>query len=126
MRRVLMLVSVLVVACSAAFSAQSRSRTLDIYWIDVEGGAATLVVTPAGESMLVDTGYQTGGRDARRIFAAAQKAGLTQLDHVVISHYHGDHVGGLAALSKMIPIGRVYSRGDMISVVRQHASRVGG
>src|SRR5688500_19758737 len=105
--RVLVLVSALVVACSAAFSAQVASRTLDIYWIDVEGGAATLVVTPSGESMLVDTGYETGGRDARRNFAAAQKAGLKQLDHIVISHYHSDHVGGLDAHSKMNTIGRI-------------------
>jgi len=114
MRRALALASALVVASTAAFSAQSR--TLDLYWIDVEGGAATLVVAPSGESMLVDTGYETDGRDAKRIFAAAQQAGLTRLDHVVISHYHGNHVGGLMALSKMIPIGRVYSRGDKIAV----------
>jgi beta-lactamase superfamily II metal-dependent hydrolase len=113
MRRRLLLVAALVVAGATGFSAQSR--TLDIYWIDVEGGAATLVVTPSGESMLVDTGYETDGRDAKRIVAAAQQAGLKRLDHVVISHYHGDHVGGLMALSKMIPIGRVYSRGDTIN-----------
>lgn len=96
----------------AALGAQSR--TLDIYWIDVEGGAATLIVTPSGESMLVDTGYETDGRDAGRIAATAKQAGLKQIDHVVISHYHGDHVGGLAALSKMIPLGRFYGRGDKI------------
>lgn len=113
MRRLFLLVAALVVASAASFSAQSK--TLEIYWIDVEGGAATLVVTPSGESMLVDTGYETDGRDAKRIAAAAQQAGLTRLDHVVISHYHADHVGGLGALSKMIPIGRVYSRGDTIN-----------
>lgn len=96
----------------AALGAQSR--TLDIYWIDVEGGAATLIVAPSGESMLVDTGYETDGRDAGRILAAAKQAGLTRIDHVVISHYHGDHVGGLAALSKLIPLGRLYGRGDKI------------
>jgi competence protein ComEC len=116
MRRVFLLLSALVVSSVALLPAQSGSpRGLDIYWIDVEGGAATLMVAPSGESMLVDTGYETDGRDAKRIFAAAQKAGLKQIDHVVISHYHGDHVGGLAALSKMIPIGRVYTRGDMIN-----------
>lgn len=92
----------------------AQSRTLDIYWIDVEGGAATLIVAPSGESMLVDTGYDTDDRDARRIHAVAQQAGLKQIDHVVISHYHRDHVGGLAALSKLMPLGRYYGRGDKI------------
>jgi beta-lactamase superfamily II metal-dependent hydrolase len=81
---VLALVSAFMVAGAAALSAEVAPRTLDIYRIDVEGGAATLVVTPSGESMLVDTGCEADGRDARRIFAAAQKAGLQRLDHVVI------------------------------------------
>src|SRR5262245_21357789 len=88
-------------------------RTLDIYWIDVEGGAATLFISPTGESLLFDTGFPgKGDRDAKRIYAAAQKAGLRQIDHVVISHWHGDHEGGIAALSKMIPIGHFYDHGN--------------
>ncbi len=114
MRFVLLIVLLLP---SAFLSAQSR--TLDIYWIDVEGGAATLTVSPTGESMLVDTGYEVGDRDAKRIAAAAKAAGLTRIDHLVISHYHGDHVGGLAALSKMIPIGRFYGPGDKIEPQNQ-------
>jgi beta-lactamase superfamily II metal-dependent hydrolase len=101
---------------AAAARLQAQSGTLQIYWVDVEGGAATLVIAQSGESMLIDTGFDTDDRDARRIFATAQQAGLERIEHVVISHYHRDHAGGLAALSKMIPIGRVYSRGDMISV----------
>jgi len=93
------------------------SRNLDIYWIDTEGGAATLVVSPTGESMLVDTGYETGDRDAKRIFAAAQTAGLSKIDYLVISHFHADHVGGLAALSKMIPIGRYFDHGNTVDQV---------
>src|SRR5881396_4175140 len=87
---------------------QAQSRNLDIYWIDVEGGAATLIVSPSGESMLIDTGFEVDDRDAKRIHAAAQQAGLKKIDHLVISHYHADHVGGLAALSKMMPIDRFY------------------
>jgi beta-lactamase superfamily II metal-dependent hydrolase len=102
------IVVALVVVVPGVLGAQSR--TLDIYWIDVEGGAATLFVSPSGESMLIDTGYETDGRDAARILAAAKAARLTKIDHVVISHFHGDHVGGLQALSKLIPIGRVYGR----------------
>jgi len=95
-----------------AAAAAAQSGNLTIYWIDVEGGAATLFVSPSGESMLYDTGYAVGDRDAKRIYATAQKAGLKQIDHVVISHWHADHEGGLAALSKMIPLGRFYDHGD--------------
>jgi beta-lactamase superfamily II metal-dependent hydrolase len=97
----------------------AQTRNLEIYWIDVEGGAATLIVSPSGESLLVDTGYETGDRDAKRIFAAAQQAGLKQIDSVVISHFHGDHVGGLAALAKMIPIRRFFDHGDTVDQVDQ-------
>jgi competence protein ComEC len=97
----------------------AQSRNLDIYWIDVEGGAATLIVSPSGESMLIDTGFEVDDRDARRIYTATQLAGLTKIDYLVISHYHADHVGGLAALSKMIPIGRYFGRGDEIEPVNQ-------
>src|SRR5262249_33706259 len=99
--------------------AQSASRPLEIYWIDVEGGAATLIVAPSGQSMLIDTGWAVGDRDAKRIYAAAQQAGLKKIDHVIISHYHADHVGGLAALSRMIPLGHFYSRGDKIEPANQ-------
>src|ERR1700752_2912290 len=101
------------VALVFAVAAAAQTRNLEIYWIDVEGGASTLFVSPTGESLLFDTGNPgNGDRDAKRIFAAAQKAGLTKIDHVVISHWHGDHVGGLEALSKMIPLGRFYDHGD--------------
>ena len=90
------------------------ARNLDFYWIDVEGGASTLIVSPSGESLLFDTGYEVGDRDAKRIYAAAQQAGLKQIDYVVISHWHADHVGGLAALAKMIPIGRFFDHGDAV------------
>ena len=98
---------------------QAQSRNLEIYWIDVEGGAATLLISPSGESMLIDTGFEVDGRDAKRIYAAAQQAGLKKIDYVVISHYHADHVGGLAALSKMISLGKFYGRGDEIEAVNQ-------
>lgn len=99
--------------------ANPQSRNLEIYWIDVEGGAATLVVSPSGESMLIDTGFDVEDRDAKRIHAAARQAGLTRIDYVVISHYHADHVGGLAALSTMIPLGSFYGRGDQVEPINQ-------
>ncbi len=91
---------------AAPAAAQS---TFDIYWVDVEGGAATLAVTPDGESMLIDTGFPgPDDRDARRIKAALDEAGVTRIDHLIITHYHTDHVGGLEALAEMVPIGRCY------------------
>jgi competence protein ComEC len=94
-------------------------KNLEMYWIDVEGGAATLIIAPSGESMLIDTGWAVGDRDAKRIYDAAQHAGLTKINHLVISHYHADHVGGLAALSKMIPVEHFYGRGDDIEAANQ-------
>lgn len=88
-------------------SAQTRStRALDIYVVDVEGGNATLFVSPAGGSMLMDAGNGGAGavRDASRIVEAAKAAGLTQIDHMVVTHWHGDHYGGLAELAARMPI----------------------
>ena len=92
-------------------AARPAPRSLDIYFIDVEGGAATLIVTPAGESLLIDTGFP-GDRDAGRIaHVAIEVAGLKQIDHCVITHWHRDHVGGVPALSKLIPIKNYYDHG---------------
>lgn len=91
--------------------AGARDGRLDLYWIDVEGGAATLIVTPGGESVLIDTG-NPGFRDPERIVRVVTKvAGLRKIDHLIITHYHGDHFGGAAALSKLLPIGTVYDNG---------------
>jgi competence protein ComEC len=85
-------------------AAQTRS-TLDIYVVDVEGGNATLFVTPSGESLLIDTGNVGAPvRDAERIMAAVDDAHLTQIDHLILTHWHNDHFGGLVELAKRIPI----------------------
>ena len=69
--------------------------TLDIYWIDVEGGAATLVVTPERDAVLMDTGWpRADARDAGRIQTAMRDAGITEIDYLLISHFHRDHVAG--------------------------------
>jgi beta-lactamase superfamily II metal-dependent hydrolase len=102
-----------ILAALLAFTlvASSREKTLDIYWIDSEGGGSTLMVTPAGESVLVDTG-NPGGRDPQRIHrVATEMAGLKRIDHVVITHFHGDHFGGLAELAALLPIGAIYDKG---------------
>src|ERR1700729_733202 len=83
----------------------AASQNLEIYWIDAEGGAATLIVAPSGQSMLVDTANRTpDDRDAKRIMAAIQQAGLKKIDVLLTTHFHSDHIGAMAALAKMIPI----------------------
>ncbi|HET7607863.1 MAG TPA: MBL fold metallo-hydrolase [Gammaproteobacteria bacterium] len=96
----------------AALAAQPRT-TLDIYVIDVEGGNATLFVAPYGESLLIDTGNggQAAARDAGRIMAAVQDAALTRIDHLITTHYHGDHFGAMSELAGRIPIGEFIDHG---------------
>ncbi len=102
---------ILLLLTAATLSAQ---KTLDLYWIDVEGGAATLIVTPAGQSLLADTG-NPGDRDAQRIYDVATKqAHLKKIDYVLITHFHSDHVGGAPALAKLIPIGEYIDHGDSV------------
>jgi competence protein ComEC len=97
---------------AATLSAQKAG--LDIYWIDTEGGAATLIVTPAGQSLLADTG-NPGDRDAKRIYDVATKqAHLSKIDYVLITHFHSDHVGGVPALAKLIPIGQFLDHGTTV------------
>jgi beta-lactamase superfamily II metal-dependent hydrolase len=94
----------------------AQQNTLDIYFIDVEGGQSTLVVTPAGESLLIDTGFPSDGtfasvpgdprkaRDANRIAAAARAAGVKQIDYLLITHFHADHDGAVPELAQLLPI----------------------
>jgi competence protein ComEC len=103
-----LLLAVIVMVQSAA--AQTPAKTLQIYYIDTEGGQATLFVAPSGETLLVDVG-NPGGRDTDRIMLALEDAGVKQIDHLVLTHYHGDHVGGLAEFAKRIPIKRFYDHG---------------
>src|SRR5712691_8371000 len=87
-------------------------KALQIYFIDVEGGQATLLVSPSGQSLLIDTGWSGyEGRDADRIVAAAHQAGITQLDYVLITHYHRDHVGGVPQLLDGIKVGTFVDHG---------------
>ncbi len=106
---------VLALAFSSHAAAQSARTSLDIYWIDVEGGAATLIVTPAGQSILMDAGWsREDARDADRIRAALSDAGVDRLDFFIASHFHGDHVGGLQALAERVPIGQFVDHGDSV------------
>jgi competence protein ComEC len=91
--------------------AGAADRKLDFYWIDSQGGGSTLMVTPAGESVLFDTG-NPGGRDSGRILKVAREvAGLTRIDHLVTTHLHSDHFGGAPEVAAAIPIGTVHDNG---------------
>lgn len=91
--------------------ADEKTGTLDVYWADVEGGAATLLVTPAGEAILVDSG-NPGGRDAGRIVKlATEVAGRKQIDHLVTTHFHTDHFGGAAEIAQALPIMNIWDNG---------------
>jgi competence protein ComEC len=112
------LIVLMIAAC--VITAQA-ARTLDIYFIDVEGGQSTLIVTPSGQSLLVDTGF-TGkgfndasnrGRDPRRILSVVRSAGLKKIDFVLITHFHEDHDGGVPDLAKEIPIDTFIDHGNV-------------
>ncbi len=106
--RILAILSILL-----AFSVSAAERKgLHFTFLDTEGGQATLVVTPSGESLLIDAGWPTKtGRDSDRIIAAARKAGLTRIDYLLVTHYHLDHVGGVPELAAKFPIGTLIDHG---------------
>jgi len=102
------------IACVSllAVPAVRAGKALEIYFIDVEGGQSTLIVDPEGESLLIDTGWDDfHGRDANRILAAAKDAGIDHIDDLVITHYHSDHVGGVAQLASRIKINAFFDHG---------------
>lgn len=97
----------------------SAAKSLDIYFIDVEGGQSTLIVTAAGQSLLIDAGYGArGGRDPDRIMAAAREAHIDRIDYLLITHFHNDHVGGVPDLASRIPIGTFVDYGTPLGTDR--------
>jgi competence protein ComEC len=96
--------AMLVLGCFLAV-VSATAADLRIYFVDVEGGQATLIVAPSGESMLVDAGWPgNNGRDSGRIVAAAKLAGIKQIDYLLVTHHHLDHVGGVPELAAKIPV----------------------
>jgi competence protein ComEC len=113
----ILIASLLGIVCAVCLLAAPQN--LEIYWIDAEGGAATLIVSPSGESLLVDTANRTpDDRDAKRIFAATQQAGLHKIDILLTTHFHSDHIGAMPALAKLIPIGMYMDHGESVEIAR--------
>lgn len=107
----------LILVLSLAFLASPlpAAETLQVYFIDVEGGQSTLFVAPSGRSMLVDAGWPGfNGRDADRIAAVAGQAGITRIDYLVVTHYHMDHVGGVPQLTERLPVGTFVDHGHSV------------
>jgi beta-lactamase superfamily II metal-dependent hydrolase len=104
-----------VVTCGLTAPAAQTAKPLDIYFVDVEGGQATLFVTPSGQSMLIDTGYPgSGDRDLTRVLDTITQAGLTRLDYLLVTHFHTDHVGNAAAIAAKIPVGTFVDHGSTV------------
>src|SRR5881296_364346 len=114
MRRLACLLAIIVSA--AVVSAQRSPKTLEIYVVDVEGGNSTLFVSPSGESLLIDTGNggAAASRDADRIMAAVKDSGVKQIDHLITTHWHGDHFGGMEEFARRIPIREFIDHGPNV------------
>ena len=111
------IVLLLVMAAAMFAVAQTRTaKTLDIYLVDVEGGNSTLFVSPSCESLLIDTGNggAAASRDADRIMAAVKDSGVKQIDHLITTHWHGDHFGGMEEFARRIPIREFIDHGPNV------------
>jgi competence protein ComEC len=112
----------LILAAMAPVAGSAASNTLDIYYIDTEGGQASLFVAPHGQTVLVDTGFP-GTRDAQRILQAMQAAGVDKIDFLLITHFHRDHIGGYEELSKLVKIDHFVDHGPTVQPEQSESSK---
>jgi competence protein ComEC len=127
LRRTLILVAASAVTLTCAALRAEPTKGLTVYFIDVEGGQSTLFVSPSGQTLLVDAGWP-GSRDADRIMGVAKEAGVTQIDYLVLTHYHIDHAGGVPELAARIPIRNFVDHGPtsdtLVNVPQYYAAYV--
>src|SRR5215831_9068265 len=120
MRRV---ASAFVIAVALGGLVAAAPKTLDLYFIDVEGGQSTLMVAPGGQSLLIDAGYPGfNGRDADRIVKAAREAGIKRIDYLLVTHMHEDHNGGVPELQRRMPIGTFIDYGSPMETAPEVAA----
>lgn len=126
LRTLLFVIVIAIMLVPGILWAQSRSA-LDVYFIDVEGGQSTLLVSPSGQSLLVDAGWP-GSRDAERIVGIAKQAGISEIDYLVLTHYHVDHAGGVPDLAARLPIRTFVDHGPtsdpLVNVPQYYAAYV--
>lgn len=107
--------------CAIVARAQvdTSTKTVDFYFIDAELGTSVLIVTPAGQSMLIDGGHSgNNDRDVDRDLAAMKAAGIRQIDYLVVTHYHGDHYGAIPDLAKRVRIVNWVDHGPNVEMGR--------
>ena len=115
LQRIAAIVAILLRLTFPAAFVAAATNDLTVYFIDVEGGQSTLFVTPSGQSVLIDTGFPANnGRDADRIAATAKEAGIRQIDYLIVTHYHLDHVGGVPAIAARLPIRNFVDHGETV------------
>ena len=117
-RLAVVLFSTLALAAVGPAAQPRTGRTLDIYVVDTEGGKAILFLSPTGESLLIDSG-NPGGRDVERILTVFKAAGVSKLDHLLSTHYHIDHIGGMQELARQIPIAHYIDHGPTVEPKEQ-------
>src|SRR3982751_1270382 len=113
MKRLASTGAAIIVLAGVLFAQRGATKPLDIYVVDTEGGKAALWVAPSGQTLLIDTG-NPGSRDLDRLMAAITEAGVKQIDYLILTHYHVDHVGGLTELAKRIPIANFIDHGPSV------------
>src|SRR5262245_28249442 len=113
MKSVASTLSIALLAVALGLAQSKTAKPLEIWVVDVEGGKAALYVSPTGQTAMIDTGFP-GARDLDRIMAAIADAGVKQIDYLISTHYHVDHIGNLVELAKRIPVGTFVDQGPTL------------
>ncbi|MBT3181963.1 MAG: MBL fold metallo-hydrolase [Deltaproteobacteria bacterium] len=105
-----------------------ENQKLKITFLNVGQGDATLIMAPNNEIILFDGGPPGAGADT--IIPYLQSNNIDQLTHIIATHYHADHIGGIPEIiagpdgqldtyDDLIPTGFVYDRGEDQTALEQ-------